>query len=128
HGGSNRRPPVPPPPSGQLFRYSPFINSSRVTFQQPHAKDISKVQRLVKSSKAPVNTTVMRRENSSVTDCQMEKVGHDCFPNQTKETIPDSRKLHESRQQRGQTAVGNMTTPHDSKEAEAGEAQKDKAT
>ncbi|CAL8352646.1 unnamed protein product [Merluccius merluccius] len=87
-----------PATSAQLFRYSPLINSSRVTFQQPHAKDISKVQRLVKSSKAPVNAGIMRRENGSITDCQMEKIGRDCFPNQTKETVLESRKLPESHQ------------------------------
>uniref|UniRef100_A0A3Q3EQ00 Leucine zipper protein 2 n=1 Tax=Kryptolebias marmoratus TaxID=37003 RepID=A0A3Q3EQ00_KRYMA len=57
-----------------LFRYSSLINSSRVTFQQPHAKDISKVQRIVTATKSPMNIGVMRRENGAVKECQMEKV------------------------------------------------------
>uniref|UniRef100_A0AAX7TSE8 Leucine zipper protein 2 n=1 Tax=Astatotilapia calliptera TaxID=8154 RepID=A0AAX7TSE8_ASTCA len=57
-----------------LFRYSSLINSSRVTFQQPHAKDISKVQRIVTASKSPMNVSVIRRENGGAKECQMEKV------------------------------------------------------
>ncbi|KAG7242647.1 hypothetical protein INR49_020020 [Caranx melampygus] len=63
-----------PTSPSHLFRYSSLINSSRVTFQQPHAKDISRVQRIVTASKSPMNTGVMRRESGGVKECQMEKV------------------------------------------------------
>uniref|UniRef100_A0A3B5MBB1 Leucine zipper protein 2 n=1 Tax=Xiphophorus couchianus TaxID=32473 RepID=A0A3B5MBB1_9TELE len=63
-----------PSSPSHLFRYSSLINSSRLTFQQPHAKDISKVQRIVSSSKSPMNISEIRRENVGVKDCQMEKV------------------------------------------------------
>uniref|UniRef100_A0A3B3I5N3 Leucine zipper protein 2 n=1 Tax=Oryzias latipes TaxID=8090 RepID=A0A3B3I5N3_ORYLA len=69
--GSSHRFPTSPT---HLFRYSSLINSSRVTFQQPHAKDISRVQRMVTVSKSPMNTEVMRRESSGVKESQMEKV------------------------------------------------------
>uniref|UniRef100_M3ZCR6 Leucine zipper protein 2 n=1 Tax=Xiphophorus maculatus TaxID=8083 RepID=M3ZCR6_XIPMA len=63
-----------PSSPSHLFRYSSLINSSRLTFQQPHAKDISKVQRIVSSSKSPMNISEIRRENVGVKECQMEKV------------------------------------------------------
>eukprot|EP00064_Thunnus_orientalis_P001485 superscaffoldBa00000102_g1488 len=81
-----------------LFRYSSLINSSRVTFQQPHAKDISKVQRIVTASKSPMNIGVMRRESGGGKECQMEKTGGDCFQNQTEESAADSKKLPEPQQ------------------------------
>ncbi|KAF3686711.1 Leucine zipper protein 2 Precursor [Channa argus] len=111
-----------------LFRYSSLINSSRVTFQQPHAKDISKVQRIVTTSKSPMNTGVMRRENDGVKECQMEKTGGDCFQNQTEESAPESKKLPEQQQQRSQAQTGKFNTKlsDDSKEAEEGSSKKTK--
>uniref|UniRef100_A0A8C5BSH6 Leucine zipper protein 2 n=1 Tax=Gadus morhua TaxID=8049 RepID=A0A8C5BSH6_GADMO len=126
NGGSHRF----PASSAQLFRYSPLINSSRVTYQQPHAKDISKVRRLVKPSQAPGDTGVTRRENGSLPACQMEKTGRDGFPNQTKEAILESRTLPESHQQRSPTQIGHITTalPDDRKEVDEDGTKKDTAT
>ncbi|XP_016092485.1 leucine zipper protein 2-like isoform X2 [Sinocyclocheilus grahami] len=66
-----------------LLRYSALANNSRVTFQQPHAKDIPKVPRITTTSKLPVSSAVMRRESTGPKDCQMVKVGADCSHNQT---------------------------------------------
>nr|XP_020464469.1 leucine zipper protein 2 isoform X2 [Monopterus albus] len=117
-GSSHRFPTAPT----HLFRYSSLINSSRVTFQQPHAKDISKVQRIVTASKSPVNTEVMRRESDGVKECQMEKIGGTCFQNQTEEAALESKKLPEPEQQTSQAQTGKFTTKFsdDSKEAEGG--------
>ncbi|XP_039901554.1 leucine zipper protein 2 isoform X2 [Simochromis diagramma] len=111
-----------------LFRYSSLINSSRVTFQQPHAKDISKVQRIVTASKSPMNVSVMRRENGGAKDCQMEKTGSDCFQNQTEESAPESRKLPEQQQEKSQVQSGKFNTKptHDNDEAEGGSSKKTK--
>ncbi|KAL3065842.1 hypothetical protein OYC64_015893 [Pagothenia borchgrevinki] len=111
-----------------LFRYSSLINSSRVTFQQPHAKDISKVQRIVTASKSPMNMEVMRRESGGVKDCQMEKTGGDCLQNQTKESAPDSKKLPEPQQQRSQAQTVKSTTKLSdaSEDAEGGSSKKTK--
>ncbi|XP_069383150.1 leucine zipper protein 2 isoform X2 [Paralichthys olivaceus] len=122
--GSHRFPTAPT----HLFRYSSLINSSRVTFQQPHAKDISRVQRIVTDSKSPVNIGVTRRESGGVKECQMEKTGGDCFQNQTEESAPDSKKLPEAQQQRSQVQTGKINTKlsGDSEEAEGGGSQKTK--
>ncbi|KAM7015321.1 leucine zipper protein 2 [Tautogolabrus adspersus] len=111
-----------------LFRYSSLINSSRVTFQQPHAKDISKVQRIVTATKSPVNIGVMRRESGGVKECQMEKAGGDCFKNQTEESTPESKKQPEPEQQRIQNQTAKLDTKlsDDSKEAEGGGSRKTK--
>ncbi|KAI3377399.1 hypothetical protein L3Q82_008589, partial [Scortum barcoo] len=111
-----------------LFRYSSLINSSRVTFQQPHAKDISKVQRIVTASKSPVNIGVMRRESGGVKECQMEKTGGNCFQNQTEESALESKKLPEPQQQRSQAQTGKFNTKlsDDSEEAEGGSSKKTK--
>ncbi|XP_056334256.1 leucine zipper protein 2 isoform X1 [Danio aesculapii] len=66
-----------------LLRYSALVNNSRVTFQQPHMKDIPKVSRITTTSKLPVSSAVMRRESTGPKDCQMVKVGSDCSHNQT---------------------------------------------
>ncbi|XP_034381190.1 leucine zipper protein 2 [Cyclopterus lumpus] len=123
--GSSHRFPVSP---AHLFRYSSLINSSRVTFQQPHAKDISKVQRIVSASKSPVNIGVMRREGDGVKACQMEKPGGSCFQNQTEESAPDSKKLPEPQQQRSQPQTGKSDTKlsDDSEAAEGGSSKKTK--
>ncbi|XP_076848507.1 leucine zipper protein 2 isoform X2 [Brachyhypopomus gauderio] len=76
-----------------LMRYSPLANNSRVTFQQPHVKDIPKVPRITTTSKLPVNVEVMRRDGSGVKDCQMVKVGADCFQNQTVRTSTEMAKM-----------------------------------
>ncbi|KAM7424561.1 hypothetical protein PAMA_000757 [Pampus argenteus] len=117
-----------PGSSTHLFRYSSLINSSRVTFQQPHAKDISKVQRIVTASKSPMNTGVMRRESGGGKECQMEKTGGDCFQNQTEESAPDSKRLPEPQQQRSQAQTGKFNTKpsDDSEEAEGGGSKKTK--
>ncbi|XP_060924578.1 leucine zipper protein 2 [Limanda limanda] len=116
--GSHRFPAAPT----HLFRYSSLINSSRVTFQQPHAKDISRLQRIVSDSKSPVNVAVTRREGVGVKACQMEKTGGDCFQNQTEESAPDSKKQPEAEQQRSQAETGKINTKLSdaSEEAEGG--------
>uniref|UniRef100_A0A8D3C076 Leucine zipper protein 2 n=1 Tax=Scophthalmus maximus TaxID=52904 RepID=A0A8D3C076_SCOMX len=116
--GSHRFPSAP----AHLFRYASLINSSRVTFQQPHAKDISRVQRIATDSKSPVNIGLMRRESGGVKECQMEKAGGDCFQNQTAESALESKKLPESQQQRSQAQTGTINTKRsgDSEEAEGG--------
>ncbi|XP_067275122.1 leucine zipper protein 2 [Pseudorasbora parva] len=78
--GSLHRYPATPT---NLLRYSALANNSRVTFQQPHAKDIPKVPRITTTSKLPVSSAVMRRESTGPRDCQMVKVGADCSHNQT---------------------------------------------
>ncbi|KAL1007018.1 hypothetical protein UPYG_G00080810 [Umbra pygmaea] len=112
-------------PPAHLFRYSSLINSSRLTFQQPHAKDIPKVQRIIMASKSPANIGVMRRESSpGVKDCQMEKqIGGECFQNQTdKESSRDSKKVFEQQQQRTQALIGksDVKPSDDRKEVEGG--------
>ncbi|XP_014030529.1 leucine zipper protein 2 isoform X1 [Salmo salar] len=106
-----------------LFRYSSLVNSSRVTFQQPHAKDIPKVQRIITASKSPANIGVMRREsNPGVKDCQMEKIGGDCFQNQTEtESSPDSKKLLEQQQRTAaQNGKSNAKPSDDREDVEGG--------
>nr|XP_057931702.1 leucine zipper protein 2 isoform X2 [Doryrhamphus excisus] len=93
-----------PTSPSHLYRYSSLINSSRVTFQQPHAKDISKVQRIIPTSKPPMNMGVMRRESGGVKECQMEETGGDCFQNQTEELV---KKLPQPHQQMSQGQPGN---------------------
>ncbi|KAK3548944.1 hypothetical protein QTP70_021669, partial [Hemibagrus guttatus] len=46
-----------------LMRYSPFVNNSRVTFREPHMKDIPKVPRIT-ASKSAVNMELTRRDGS----------------------------------------------------------------
>ncbi|XP_061669973.1 leucine zipper protein 2 [Syngnathoides biaculeatus] len=103
-----------------LYRYSSLINSSRVTFQQPHAKDIAKVQSIVTTSNPPINIAVMRRESGGVKKCQMEETGSDCFQNETKELVPEVKKQPEPHQQRSQGQPANSesteTHPDDSKD------------
>ncbi|XP_058486367.1 leucine zipper protein 2 [Solea solea] len=103
---SHRFPTAP----AHLFRYSSLINNSRVTFQQPHAKDISRVQRIVTDSKSPMNTGVMSREGGGIKECQMEKTGVNCFQNQTEESSPESKKLPETQQQKIQAQTGKLNT------------------
>uniref|UniRef100_A0A3P9JX36 Leucine zipper protein 2 n=1 Tax=Oryzias latipes TaxID=8090 RepID=A0A3P9JX36_ORYLA len=123
--GSSHRFPTSPT---HLFRYSSLINSSRVTFQQPHAKDISRVQRMVTVSKSPMNTEVMRRESSGVKESQMEKTAGECFQNQTAESVQDSKKQPEVQQQRSQVQPGKFNTKltDDSGEAAGGGIKKTK--
>ncbi|KAM4592757.1 leucine zipper protein 2 [Odontesthes bonariensis] len=111
-----------------LFRYSPLINSSRVTFQQPHAKDISKVQRISSVSKSPMNVGVMRREGGGLKECQMEKTTGECFQNQTEESAPENKKLPEPQQQRSQVQSGKVNTElvHDSEEPEGASSKNTK--
>ncbi|XP_034040704.1 leucine zipper protein 2 [Thalassophryne amazonica] len=109
-----------------LFRYSSLINSSRVTFQQPHIKDIAKVQRIVTSPKSAVNTGVMRRKSDGVKECQMEKTGGDCYQNQTEESASGSKKLVELHQQQSQAQSGKLDTKlaDDSDKAKGGGSSK----
>ncbi|XP_029354527.1 leucine zipper protein 2 [Echeneis naucrates] len=119
---SSQRFPTSP---SHLFRYSSLINSPRVTFQQPHAKDISRVQRIVTATKSPMNPGIMRRESGGVKECQMEKAGGNCFQNTTEDTAPESKKLPEP-QQRSQAQSGKFNTKlsDDSEEAEGGSSKK----
>ncbi|KAM6981049.1 leucine zipper protein 2 [Aplochiton taeniatus] len=117
-----------PGSAAHLFRYSPLVNTSRLTFQQPHAKDISKVQRNITSSKMPVNEDATRRDSASVNDCQMEKIRGDCFQNQTEESSLQSKKLLEPHQQRSQAQTGKYEakSSDDKEEAEGGSSKKTK--
>ncbi|XP_037337922.2 leucine zipper protein 2 isoform X2 [Pungitius pungitius] len=115
--GSGHRFPTSP---AHLFRYASLINSSRVTFQQPHAKDISKVQRIATASKSPVNMGATRGEDGGVKACQMEKPGGACSRNQTEESAPDSKTLPEPRQQRSRVPTGTSDPKLSGVGAEAG--------
>ncbi|XP_047219139.1 leucine zipper protein 2 isoform X2 [Girardinichthys multiradiatus] len=116
-----------PTSPSHLFRYSSLINSSRVTFQQPHAKDISKVQRLVTSNKTSTNVTVMRRESVGVKECQMEKTT-ECFQNPIAGSVPDSKNLPDIQQQKGYAQSGQFDTKlsHGSKDADGESSKKTK--
>lgn len=94
HNNNQPGPRFPSPPSA-LFRYSPLLNSSRVTFQQPHAKDISKVQRIVTGSKAAANTA--RREDSD-RQCPRQKDGNECVQNQTEQSAVERKKQTDTEQ------------------------------
>ncbi|XP_028812451.1 leucine zipper protein 2 [Denticeps clupeoides] len=89
-----------------LYRYTPLLNSSRVTFQQPHAKDIPKVPRITTTSKSSVNAEVMRRDVPGVRDCQMEKLNEDCLQNQNK-TAPAKAKTVVGQNQQSDERSGN---------------------
>ncbi|XP_035984580.1 leucine zipper protein 2 [Fundulus heteroclitus] len=118
-----------PTSPSHLFRYSSLINSSRVTFQQPHAKDISKVQRIVTSSKSPMNISEMTRgESVGVKECQMEKTTGECFQNQTAGSAPESKSLPDIQQQKGQVQSGQFDTKlsHNSKDADGESSKKTK--
>ncbi|XP_061102750.1 leucine zipper protein 2 isoform X1 [Conger conger] len=56
-----------------MLRYSTLANNSRVTYQQPHGKDIPKILRIVTTNKTPLNTQLMKRENVQPKACQAEK-------------------------------------------------------
>lgn len=94
---NNNQPGSPrfPSPPSSLFRYSPLINSSRVTFQQPHAKDISKVQRIVTGSKSSANTA--RREETD-RQCPRQKDGNECVQNQTEQSAAERKKQTDTEQ------------------------------
>ncbi|KAJ8333930.1 hypothetical protein SKAU_G00412490 [Synaphobranchus kaupii] len=77
----------------EMLRYSSLANNSRVTYQQPHGKDIPKILRIVTTNKAPVNTQPMKSENTELKDCQTEKVGANCFQNQT-EWLSSKNKIN----------------------------------
>ncbi|XP_064191783.1 leucine zipper protein 2 isoform X3 [Anguilla rostrata] len=66
-----------------MLRYSNLANNSRVTYQQPHGKDIPKILRIVTTNKTPLNVQPKKTENTELKDCQTEKVGENCFQNQT---------------------------------------------
>ncbi|XP_049339213.1 leucine zipper protein 2 isoform X2 [Astyanax mexicanus] len=103
-----------------LMRYSPLVNNSRVTFQQPHAKDIPKVPRIT-TSKLPVNVEVMRRDPTGVKDCQMVKVGAECFQNQTERTSVEKTKTgHNQPRSSESSGHGSARTPADSGKTESG--------
>uniref|UniRef100_A0A096MEE2 Leucine zipper protein 2 n=1 Tax=Poecilia formosa TaxID=48698 RepID=A0A096MEE2_POEFO len=120
-----------PTSPSHLFRYSSLINSSRLTFQQPHAKDISKVQRIVSSSKSPMNIREIRRESVGVKECQMEKTAGECFQNQTDGSAPESKSLpdiQQSQQQKDQVQSEQLDTKlsHDNKDADGESSKKTK--
>uniref|UniRef100_A0A3B3QJS5 Leucine zipper protein 2 n=1 Tax=Paramormyrops kingsleyae TaxID=1676925 RepID=A0A3B3QJS5_9TELE len=77
-----------------LTRFSALANSSRVTFQQPHAKNIPKMLRIV-TSKAPSKAEPMKRDTAEVKDCQSEKVRWvtPCTPLTEGETVPTSPRM-----------------------------------
>ncbi|XP_043998146.1 leucine zipper protein 2 isoform X2 [Gambusia affinis] len=116
-----------PTSPSHLFRYSSLINSSRLTFQQPHAKDISKVQRIVSSSKSPMNISEIRRESVGVKECQMEKTASECFQNQMDGSAPESKSLPDI-QQKDQVQSEQLDTKlsHDNKDADSESSKKTK--
>ncbi|CAL1603434.1 unnamed protein product [Knipowitschia caucasica] len=101
--GSSRFPSHP----SALFRYAPLLNSSRVTFQQPHAKDISKIQRIVTGSKSAVSTA--RREEAAVTQCPGQD-GGDCGHNQSE--AAGGRKKHTDTEERSVESRGTTAEKH----------------
>ncbi|XP_008308369.1 leucine zipper protein 2 isoform X2 [Cynoglossus semilaevis] len=117
-----------PAAPAHLFRYSSLINNSRVTFQQPHAKDISRVQRIATDGKSAVNTGAMRRERDGIKECQIEKPGVECFQNQTEKSAPESKSPTEQQQHMSQVQAGRNATElsGDSTEAEGGGSRKTK--
>uniref|UniRef100_A0A3B1JD20 Leucine zipper protein 2 n=1 Tax=Astyanax mexicanus TaxID=7994 RepID=A0A3B1JD20_ASTMX len=85
-------------------------------------KDIPKVPRIT-TSKLPVNVEVMRRDPTGVKDCQMVKVGAECFQNQTEKTSVEKTKTgHNQLQPRSSESSGHGSarTPADSGKTESG--------
>ncbi|KAK7913419.1 hypothetical protein WMY93_013630 [Mugilogobius chulae] len=80
-----------------LFRYSPLLNSSRVTFQQPHAKDMSKVQRIVTGSKSAANSS--RRDEEAGPQCPQQD-GSECGHNQTEQSAGERKKQTDTEEPR----------------------------
>ncbi|KAK1784945.1 hypothetical protein P4O66_018376 [Electrophorus voltai] len=80
-------------------------------------KDIPKVPRITTTTKLPVNVEVMRRDGSGVKDCQMVKVGADCFQNQTVRTSTEITKMTGHTQPRGpgSSGYGSVQTSEDGK-------------
>ncbi|XP_066556890.1 leucine zipper protein 2 [Amia ocellicauda] len=74
-----------PSKQSQTLTY-PLANSSRVTFQQPHAKDIPKILKIVTTKAASSNAAAMKKDNVEVKECQTQEVGKNCFKNQTNST------------------------------------------
>ncbi|XP_036399590.1 leucine zipper protein 2 isoform X1 [Megalops cyprinoides] len=107
-----------------MLRYSALANNSRVTYQQPHAKDIPKILRIVTTSKAPLNTEHMKRESTGLKDCQAEKVGENCFQNQTEKSSRTTQttevNLHnQQKSQERPRAVNDIVKPsEDAKKTE----------
>ncbi|XP_030650091.1 leucine zipper protein 2 [Chanos chanos] len=79
-----------PATATHLMRYSALPSNSRVTFQQPYAKDIPKVPR--NASKSPEDNVEARGDPSGVKDCQMVKIAN-CFQNQTGKTSIEIKKI-----------------------------------
>ncbi|XP_015194172.1 leucine zipper protein 2 isoform X2 [Lepisosteus oculatus] len=80
----NQPPTAPLIPSKQLEMVtSPLANSSRVTFQQPHTKDIPKILRIVTTNTGSSKNETMKRGDTGLTTCQTQEVGTTCFKNQT---------------------------------------------
>ncbi|KAA0714874.1 Leucine zipper protein 2 [Triplophysa tibetana] len=102
-----------------LLRYSALVNNSRVTFQQPHAKDIPKVPRITTTSKLPLSSAVMRRDGSGLKDFQMVKVGAECSNNQTGSTS-EMKKMsgHSQPQTPEQIGQGQARTSEESVKTE----------
>ncbi|CAM4583633.1 unnamed protein product [Leuciscus chuanchicus] len=109
--GSLHRFPATP---SNLLRYSALLNNSRVTFQQPHAKDIPKVPRITTTSKLPLSSAVMRRESTGPKDCQMVKMGAECS-NQTESSSEMKKTFGHSRSKTPeQTGQGQERTAEES--------------
>ncbi|XP_048829109.1 leucine zipper protein 2 isoform X1 [Brienomyrus brachyistius] len=111
-----------------LARFSALANSSRVTFQQPHAKNIPKILRIV-TSKAPSKAEPMKRDTPEAKDCQSEKVDKICSQNQTEKWSPVSKtaalNLNNQEKSHGQPKGGNdiMKLPEDGGEQKGGEEE-----
>nr|XP_023680248.1 leucine zipper protein 2-like [Paramormyrops kingsleyae] len=111
-----------------LTRFSALANSSRVTFQQPHAKNIPKMLRIV-TSKAPSKAEPMKRDTAEVKDCQSEKVDKICSQNQTEKWSPVSKtaalNLNNQEKSHDQPKLGNdiMKLPEDGGEQKGGDQE-----
>ncbi|KAG7468349.1 hypothetical protein MATL_G00142120 [Megalops atlanticus] len=74
-----------------MLRYSAFANNSRVTYQQPRAKDITEILRTV-TNKAPLNPEPTKKGHIHFKDCPTEVVGEKCFHNHTEVSSHKNRR------------------------------------
>ncbi|KAJ8394940.1 hypothetical protein AAFF_G00040630 [Aldrovandia affinis] len=107
-----------------IVRNSAIANSSRVTYQQPHGKDILENLRIV-TNKVPLDLAPMKTGNIQSQDCQAEvEVGLNCFQNQTEASphtpSPTEMDLSLYKKSQERQRVGNviMKSSEDSQKSE----------
>ncbi|XP_018621184.1 leucine zipper protein 2-like isoform X2 [Scleropages formosus] len=108
----------PPSTPVHLPRFTGLANHSVVTFQQPNAKDVPKILRVV-GSKAPSTSEETRK------DCRTEKVGETCFQNRTEKWSPawqeaEARSQTQKSQERPKAGNDVIKPSEDVKEARGG--------